>query len=572
MIYNSTLRLIIALTFSLTLSFLLGASPLFASSPAAPAESQDTFRQGERIYREAILPSGEPLRASFKGSPAVPGLTFACIGCHLRSGLGALDEGVRTPAINGSKLFRPLPATFKGNELNMDIVEPLRPAYTEESLIKAIRTGTSANGSILNEGMPRYSISDNDARILVAYLKALSSQFSPGVGKKDFRFATVISEDFRPKETAAMLAAIDYTFKMKNNLIRSTSDPRSMQMAENMVGRDAANRILSLSRWVLKGPPETWRRQLEEYNRTEPVFALLGGIVDGPWQPIHQFCEDNKIPSLFPNTDLPVISDTDWYTLYLSKGYYQEGESAARFLNSTPELLKARPIVQVVRTTPEGEALATGFKHTLKELGLPAPVTVTVPPGKVLDREFLLRILAKEKPAVLAVWDDATALPTLESVSRRDGRPEKVFLSGRYLGERIWTLPESMRADTFLTYPFAFAFPPARTSMGLLKVQDDRPQTLRQSATPLRDEVHKMSSLTSALTELLSNLMMEMRGSYYRDNFLDVAGMMPDQYYPLYGRISFGTGQRYAARGCFIVQLTPGANPELVKKSSWVIH
>jgi hypothetical protein len=570
--YNCTVRIMIALTFGLTLSLLFGASPLFASSPAAPAVSQDTLRQGERIYREAILPSGEPLRATFKGSPAVPGLTFACIGCHLRSGLGALDEGVRTPAINGAKLFRPLPATFKGTELNMDIVAPLRPAYTDESLIEAIRTGKSVNGSILNEGMPRYSISDNDARILVAYLKALSSQLSPGVGKNNFRFATVISEDFRPKETAAMLAAIDYTFKMKNNLIRSTSDPRSLLMAENMVGRDAANRILSLSRWVLKGPPETWRRQLEEYNRTEPVFALLGGIVDGPWQPIHQFCEENKIPCLFPNTDLPVVSDTDWYTLYLSKGYYQEGESAARFLNGSPELLKSRPIVQVVRTSPESEALAAGFQLTLKELGLPTPVTVTVPSGKALDRELLLRVLAKEKPAVLAVWDDATALPALESVSRRDGRPEKVFLSGRYLGERIWTLPESMRADTFLTYPFAFAFPPARTSMGLLKVQDDRPQTLRQSDTPLRNEVHKMSSLTSALTELLSNLMMEMRGSYYRDNFLDVAGMMPDQYFPLYGRISFGTGQRYAARGCFIVQLTPGANPELVKKSSWVIH
>ena len=81
-----------------------------------------------------------------------------------------------------------------------------------------------------------------------------------------------------------------------------------------------------------------------------------------------------------------------------------------------------------------------------------------------------------------------------------------------------------------------------------------------------------MLSLTDALTQLLSNLLMEMRGNYYRDNLLDVAGMMADQYYPLYGRISFGTGQRYAARGCFIVQLSHGANPELLKKSSWVLH
>ena len=84
----------------------------------------------------------------------------------------------------------------------------------------------------------------------------------------------------------------------------------------------------------MKGPAETWRVQLEEYNRKEPAFALLGGITNGSWKPIHQFSEDNRIPCIFPNTDFPVISDKDWYTLYLSKGYYQEGEGAARYLNS----------------------------------------------------------------------------------------------------------------------------------------------------------------------------------------------------------------------------------------------
>ena len=550
----------------------LGSAPSFAASPTVPAVSQETLRQGERIYREAILPSGEPLRASFKGSPAVPGLTFACIGCHLRSGLGAFDEGVRTPAINGAKLFRPLPATFKGSDLSMDIVPPVRPAYTEESLIEALRSGKSANGSILNDGMPRYLLSDSDARILVAYLKELSSQFSPGVGKNDLRFATVISENFRPKETEAMLGVIDYTFTAKNRMVGSSHDPRSLLMAQNMVGGDLAVRSLSLSRWILKGPPETWRRQLEEYYRAEPVFALLGGIVDGPWQPIHQFCEDNQSPSLFPITDLPVVSDTEWYTLYLSKGYYQEGESAALYLNSKADLLKGRPMVQVVRSSREAEALAAGFQQTWQALGHQAPVTVKLPPGKALDSKFLRSLLDREKPAVIAVWDDATALPAVEAVSLRDGRPELVFLSARYLGDKIWTLPESIRDNSYLTYPYAFAFPPARITMGPVKVQDDRPRTVRRKDIPFRDEVVKMTGQTSAMTQLLSNLLMELKGNYYRDNLLDVAGMMPDQHYPLYGRISFGTGQRYAARGCFIVQLTHGANPELVKKSSWVIQ
>ena len=101
----------------------------------------------------------------------------------------------------------------------------------------------------------------------------------------------------------------------------------------------AYRRKLSIVRWDLKGPPETWRGQLEEYNRKEPVFALLGGMTNGEWRPVHDFSEEHHIPCILPITDFPVISETDWYTLYFSKGLYQEGEAAARYLakiGSTP--------------------------------------------------------------------------------------------------------------------------------------------------------------------------------------------------------------------------------------------
>jgi hypothetical protein len=51
-----------------------------------------------------------------------------------------------------------------------------------------------------------------------------------------------------------------------------------------------------------------------------------------------------------------------------------------------------------------------------------------------------------------------------------------------------------------------------------------------------------------------------------------VIGMVADQPSAVYGRLSFGPGQRYAAKGCYIVQLGKGPDPELVKKSDWVIH
>ena len=60
-----------------------------------------------------------------------------------------------------------------------------------------------------------------------------------------------------------------------------------------------------------------------------------------------------------------------------------------------------------------------------------------------------------------------------------------------------------------------------------------------------------------------------MRGNYYRDNLLDVIGLLMDQNLPLYDHLSFEQGQRYASNGCFVVR--PGKTG-IIKKSGWLIH
>ena len=61
---------------------------------------------------------------------------------------------------------------------------------------------------------------------------------------------------------------------------------------------------------------------------------------------------------------------------------------------------------------------------------------------------------------------------------------------------------------------------------------------------------------------------------FYRDYFLDIFDMMHDEDYTIadYPRVSFGPGQRYASKGCFVVRLGPGKTPELAPVSEWVIH
>lgn len=462
--------------------------PCSAGEQAKQALSpEDQFLLGELIYREGILPSGEAMQAVVKNDIIVPGTSFTCASCHLRAGLGSFEGGVYTPPTNGAKLFKPLQvyssATNEGKPFTPpEIVQQnlryyqthqRRPIYTDKSLADALRNGTDSAGRVMNDVMPRYLLENEDMKLLISYLKSLSSEFSPGVSDTTLRFATIITDDVSPEEQNAMLVPLENFIKNKNKTnfldpregARSKSTGfRSRLMAETTFApKEVEIRTLSLSRWVLKGPPETWRNQLEEYNRKEPVFALLGGITNGEWRPIHQFCEENHIPSFFPITDFPVISQTDWYTLYLSKGYYQEGEGAARFINGKDEL-KGKPIVQFVRDTREGRELSRGFQETWSDFGQKAPVTVILKAGETLTAEFLQQKLAQEKPAAIILWDGSESLKTLEILAAGKDKPATVLVSSRYLGKSMFSLDEKVWDFTFITYPYGITQLPEEKS------------------------------------------------------------------------------------------------------------
>ena len=76
------------------------------------------------------------------------------------------------------------------------------------------------------------------------------------------------------------------------------------------------------------------------------------------------------------------------------------------------------------------------------------------------------------------------------------------------------------------------------------------------------------------LTRLLSTAMLDMGRDLYRDFFLDLLDDSVDQVnsslsYPI---LTFGPGQRYASKGCYIVSVTKGDSPRIVRQSDWVIY
>src|SRR6185369_6743722 len=170
-----------------TLSLAFGAvgGARAAGNEPAPAGA---LANGRAIYLEGKRAGGAAVAADRAGGLGVSGTTAACVNCHRRSGFGGNEGRSYIPPINAGSLFeRRAPGT------GASASGTGRPAYTDQSLARAIRDGVDPSGRPLDYLMPRYRLGDNELKSLVAYLRQLSTQPSPGTSAQAVDFATVVA-------------------------------------------------------------------------------------------------------------------------------------------------------------------------------------------------------------------------------------------------------------------------------------------------------------------------------------------------------------------------------------------
>jgi Periplasmic binding protein len=540
----------------------VGAATAEGAHTGVGTSVKQTLLDGERMYRTGILPSGKPMPVAMEGGVSLPGMTFACASCHTRSGLGTMEEGRWILPINGKNLFRPLYRYFPGlspserEELPLRFrTRELRPAYTEATLSTAIRKGVDPNGRVFSPVMPKYTLSNHDMTTLIDYLKELSSQPSPGSTETNIALATVITDDVAQADRDAMLESLDGSVRGHNLLGDSPGDMRRMLSMGIMF---LNFRRWTLAHWVLTGPPNTWRSQLEDFYRAQPVFALVGGFSNDSWKPIHQFCEDHQIPCILPITDLPQISPTDYYTVYFTKGYYQEGEAVARYLTKTLDSKRPWNLVQILGSGPAATALAAGFQSAWDSDGGKAVQTINLEVGQPLTTESLLRLVPKGRDTVLMVWTGPDSYGAMSSLAASRNRPALVFLSSTLLGGRLWDLPLEARPFTYFSYPYREPGP--RTLAP--KMAGQRPTVVNKE---YRANDRRIASKTGTVVALLADALMRMEQNFYRDHLLDQIDMTQAQEQTDYELLNFGPGQRYLSESCYIMRLSEGPNPMLIR-------
>ncbi len=541
------------------------ASPLVGGYPPDQA-----LRLGERMYRLGLLPSGEPMEALVQGDIPVDGTMFSCESCHLSSGLGSFEGTIVTLPTNGGKLFKPL---HRGAEIDVRPTrqqlpkvfqsQDIRPAYTDETLAEAIWNGQTPSGRQLLESMPRYLLESEDMDILIHYLKSLSDDISPGVNATTMSFATIITDEVKKADREAFLGVLqaylkDHNSQNRHDLRRSRQGPFYHQ------DRFGAYRQFELQVWELSGPPSTWEKQLGDYYRDNPVFAVLSGLSYQPWAPIHDFCEKQQLPNILPLTMLPKITKDDWYTLYFSKGYYQEGEAAARYLR--PRRGDQSPtIVQVVSERDQSLAASQGFTETWRSFGLPEPTILITDTTSSTTKGFWKK-LAKDYPdSNLLIWLSDEKLRHVDELEYFNLTSDKLIFSSTLINENYQAIPEALRDNSLLTYPYRL--PEDKDSRMSFVKRWLKVHNVPSNNLDLQARAYFLNWLMTGVLRMLGD-------DFYRDYFLDVADMMNDEVYASahFPRLSFGPGQRFASKGCYLVRLSPGAEPKLSAESPWVIH
>jgi hypothetical protein len=518
--------------------------------------SEPDLAVAEQLYRQGVLPSGQPLRGEREGADPVEGLAAACVNCHRRSGFGTEEGRIVIPPITGKYLFR------AGSTETMEMAHPgseaashRRSRYTTQSLARAIRDGIDPDGRTLDYLMPRFRLDDATMTLLTAYLEQLSSHPVPGAMGDILEFATVVTPDADPVKRQGMLDVLNHFFDNKNAYYRGDDPP--LQSARRIHFR--VLRRWQLHVWELSGPSDTWEAQLHQHFKTEPVFAVLSGIGGKTWEPVHRFCQSVSIPCLMPNVDLPVVEEGDFYPVYFSRGVLLEADVIANRLANDSGGAAARRIIQVYRRDDIGVAAAKELSNAVSALGVRS--TTRELKSAQPSRELAAAVREAAEGDVLVLWlrpEDLKALPTTPAATKT------VFVSGLMGGLESAPMPPAWREPARMTYPFDL--PPQRVirmnyPLGWFRIQhipvvDERTQT---------DTYLACSILAEAAGNMLDNFVPD----YLIERAeVQLSHRIINGYFP---RLGLAPGQRFASKGAYLVRFPQPQGKQVVADSDWIV-
>jgi hypothetical protein len=291
------------------------------------------------------------------------------------------------------------------------------------------------------------------------------------------------------------------------------------------------------------------------------VFALLSGIVQQEWTPIHNFCKDNQIPSILPNTDQPEVNDQeDFYSLYFSKGLVLEAGTILEHLSRTNS--EGR-IVQFFREDSSGAFAARALRRASNNYPQFSVEDFSLTQKQPIAEST--QQLLGEKPIIASVlWLSEKDLSAFMGKELKQSTLEQFYLSSSLLGEAIDSLPEALKSTAFLTHPFY-----------LPNIRDARFRRAEiwMKSRNIEITAPRIQGQTLFACMILGEGLMHIKQHFNRDYLLDVLdhGEGMTAYTNSYPRLSFGPEQRFLGKGAYIIDLSRMGEDSTAPWATWIV-
>ncbi len=521
-----------------------------------------TIANGKRIYELGILPNGQPVVAFGAAKIKLSGQQASCIGCHRRSGFGSIEGEQRISPILGDILYKQRNKDYKQLSRRRIKGNGARPAYTDQSLSKAITSGSGADNRVLNQLMPRYDLTATDVHSVIQYLKTLTLKTEPGITKDKIHIATIIASDVPDKFSAAMLDLLtnyihDLNAKTRMEQKRASNSPWHKRWEYE------SYRNIELHTWKLTGPTSSWTKQLQTYYDKQNVFSVINGISLNSWEIIHQFCNNIKLPCLFPTTELPVLEAGNIYNVYYSGGIAYDSKTIAAHIKSEFKN-KKKSVLQIYRNDKKSNIAVNVLSLDLKSKKFTVKNHEVEHKGKLSAAQWTT-IIKKYKPNILISWLDADDVKALNSNKVQVQSIERLYYSHAHLGDQYPSIINSNTQKSYIVYRYML---PKRKKLHITRATG--------WANRKKIDISNERVIGNAFFAgtLFNRAVKKMRANLNQEYLLELVESMLENnaFQSVYPKLSLGPDQRIASKGAYI--LGPLSNADVNKKENytWIRH
>lgn len=521
-------------------ALLLGLVSPWVSAPVLSAQAEDhgltpEEKRGKQIYFLGTTDSERKIVARFgEALIKVPASALPCANCHGFDGRGRPEGGVTPPDIRWQSLQKPYAVKGAGGRTH--------PAYTDRSLRSAITQGLDPGKNRLATTMPRYELTHEEIRDLIAFIKRVGNYTDPGLTSDSIRLGCVLPGDESHKVQAEGTRRVLEAFFADVNELGGIHG-RRVELRFRVAGSTAQSTTLSVS------------QLLEE----DAVFALIASVVQHAEAGVVRILGEQQVPLVGALTDNPQVGfPLNRFVFYLFPGLRDQLAAMLEFAGRRSA--EQPPTVAILWPSEPGSvSIVDSLAEVCRRSEWPAPVRVEYDAGEFDAPATVRRLQSAGVDAVFLLGSGSDQTALARAAERAAWQPS-LFIPGHLADNRILETTLGATGRVFLSFPRG---PRDQTRAGIEEfVAFARKHELQQEG--LSEQVAAYCS-----AKVLSEALKRSGRALSREKLTQTLEGLYEFETGLIPHLTFGPNRRVGARGAYVATIDPQTR-RLTPVSEWI--